>query len=388
MRRAPLERLAITIGSWLFAAVALADSPLARLAESAADEIVRTAKGAVVELPATEDRTGRGLALDLHALVLARLRGRLTLAGSGPRLRIASVVSETPGRLSFSARVLDEPAGTLVDLLSVSVPAGGSDVSFTPQRPPAPNGASIEVAGSNRTPALAATILDLAFLGPDRFLVLSPEEVSLYRWTSEGLSLLARRPLPGPLAAVRTPGGILVTSAQEDSFWALTSRAAKAALIAVEGARLVERQQADAVPWPGAPLGLRYRPGTNLIEGDLPSLGPGPFLDLDSSQGGVAVTADGRLICPGCPDERVGIGVSGLWRGFLAASSPAPPGADDALLVFERTETGLDTRLRLPVEGAVRALTSRVDERSARLVAAIEPATGGSYLLTLDLVRP
>ena len=52
------------------------------------------------------------------------------------------------------------------------------------------------------------------------------------------------------------------------------------------------------------------------------------------------------------------------------------------------TETGVMTRLRLPVEGAVRALSSRVEEHSARLVAAIEPTTGGSYLLSLDLVRP
>ncbi len=388
MLRAPFHRAAFALGGLLLAAAALADSPLARLAGSAADEIVRTAKGAAVELPATEDRTGRGLALDLHALVLARLKGRVAMANSGPRLRIASVVSETPGRLSFSARVLDEPGGALVDLLSISVPAGGGDISFAPQRPLAPNAAKLEIAGSHRTPALAATILDLAFLGPDRLLILSPDEVSLYRVASEGLSLLARRPLPGPLGPVRTPGGILVTSAKEDSFWAATSRAAKAVLIAVEGAQLVERQQADAVPWPGAALGLRYRPGTNLIEGASTSLGPGPFLDLDSTEGGLAVTADGRLLCAGCGEVRVGLGLTGLWHGFLATSSPAPPGAGDALLIFERSGTGLDTRLRLPIEGAVRALTSRVDERSAHLVAAIEPAAGGSYLLTLDLVRP
>lgn len=388
MLRARADLLAFAIGGGLLASVALADSPLARLAESAADEIVRTAKGAAVELPATEDRTGRGLALDLNALILARLKGRLAIVNSGPRLRIASVVSETPARLSFSARVIEEPGATLVDLLSVSIPAAGADLSFVPQRPSLPSGASLEIASSNRTPALTATVLDLAFLGPDRLLILSPDEVTLYRWTSEGLVLLSRRPLPGPYAPVRTPGGILVTAPKEDSFWAMTSRAAHAVLIAVQGAGLIERQQADAVPWPGAALGLRYRPGTNLIEGALTGLGPGPFLDLDSAEGGLAVTADGRLRCLGCRDQRVGLGIAGLWRGFLVASSPAPPGADDALLIFEHSEAGLETPLRLPVDGAVRALTSRVDGRSVRLVAAVAPTTGGSYLLTLDLVRP
>jgi hypothetical protein len=129
----------------------------------------------------------------------------------------------------------------------------------------------------------------------------------------------------------------------------MTSRAAHAALIAVQGAGLIERQQADAVPWAGAALGLRYRPGTNLIEGALTSLGPGPFLDLDSAEGGLAVTADGRLRCLGCRDERVGRGLAGLWRGFLVASSPAPPGADDALLIFEHSEAG-SKPLRLPVK--------------------------------------
>jgi hypothetical protein len=181
---------------------------------------------------------------------------------------------------------------------------------------------------------------------------------------------------------------MLVVAPQEDSFWALTSRAARAALLAVQGTTLVERQRADAVPWPGAASGLRYRPGTNLIEGALTSAGPGPFVDLDAAEGGLGVTADGWLRCLGCPEQRVGLGIAGLWPGFLAASSPAPPGADDALLVFERSEAGLETRLRLPVEGGVRALTSRVEGRGVRLVAAIEPAGGGSQLLTLDLVRP
>lgn len=377
--------LALALGGWLFAAAALADSPLARLADSAADEIARIAKGGVVELQATEDRTGRGLAPDFHALVLARLKGRVPLASSGPRLRIASVVSGTPGRLSFSARVVEEPAGTLVDLLAVSVPAGGGDLTFLPQRPPAPNDARLEISGSLRTPVLATSILDLAFLDADRLLVLSPDEVSLYRWTGDGLSLLARRPLPGPLTPVRTPGGLLVTSAKPDSFWALTSRAARAAFISVEGSRLVERQQADTVPWPAAPQGLRYLPGTNLIEGAPAPFGTGPVLDLDSA---AAISAERRLLCVGCRDQRVGLGLADLWPGFLAVSSPAPPGAQDSLIVLEHTEAGLHTRLRVPVDGGVRALAGRVDQRAARLVAAITVPAEGDYLLVLDLVRP
>ncbi len=385
MRRGA-RRLAIAFCGCFLAAAVQADSLLARLADRVADEIVRTAKGRPVELSTPEDRSLRGLALDLQALVTARLKGQLTLANSGPRLRIASVVSETSGRLSFAARVLEEPAGTLVDLLSASVATGGSDLPWLPQRP-APNGASIEVAGSHRTPALGPAILDVAFLGPDRLLVLSGDEVSAYRWVGDGLSLIGRRPLPGPLSAVRRSGGILVTSDGDDSFWALTSRGARATLVALEGTRLVERQQADAVPWPGAPLGLRYRPGTNLIEGAPSPFGSAPLLDIDPIAG--AVSAEGRLLCAECRDLRVGSGLAGLWPGFLAASSPAPPGAEDALLILEQVEAaGPVIRLRLPVEGAVRALAGKVDGRAGRLIAVIEPPGGDCYLLTLDLMRP
>jgi hypothetical protein len=43
---------------------------------------------------------------------------------------------------------------------------------------------------------------------------------------------------------------------------------------------------------------------------------------------------------------------------------------------------------RLPVDGAVRALAARQRGDTARLVAAIDEAGGGTHLLLLELRRP
>lgn len=367
-----------------------ADSPLAQLADRAAAEVVRTSGGAVVELPPTEDRTGRGLAADLHALILARLKGRVPQATSGPRLRIASVVSETPGRLSFSARVVDEPQGHLVDLLSVSVSFQGADLVFAPVRPVPAEGGSLEVTSSHRTPPLGARVLDLAFLGADRLVLLFSDEVALYRWTTEGLALSGRRALPLPHAPVRSPGGLLVVIPKEDAFWALTSRASRAALFAIEGTKLMPRQEAEAVPLPAAPQGLRYRIGTNLLEGSLADLGPGPFLDVEATSATWALGPDGRILCPDCgaSGARGGRSLASVWDRFAVTSSPSPPDGDDHLVVYEETPSRLEPRLRLAVEGAVGAVGARIEGKTARIVAAVESPNGSSHLLVVDLSRP
>lgn len=377
----------------LAAAPARAGSPLARLAQALADQIAGVAKGRSVELAPPEDRTGRGaaLGLDLRALVAARLEGRVAVDDAGPRLRIVSVLSETPRRIVVSARVVEEPGGRLVDLLSASVETDETLLGLSPERlPTAPR--TIDVLASNRTPPLDAQVLDLAFVGDERIAVLTADALALYRWDDSGVVQESRQALPGPLATVRAPAGIIAAAPHDDALWVLTNRAPRAVLFAVDGKRLVRRTDAAALPWPGCPGGLRYRPGTNLIEGVLSGLGPGPFLALASAEADLAVTPEGelRLASAGGAASgplRAGPTLAPLWRGLVAASSPNPPGSDDAVLLLAREDSGLRLRDTLRVEGAVRALAGRVHGETARLVAAVEEPAGGTYLLLMDLRR-
>ena len=104
----------------VLAAAATPATSLGRLADAVAAEIVRVAAGRPVELAPPEDRTGRRTGRDLDA-------ARPGPAG-GPRprsrARAAARRHRRPGpvgtRLVWSARVVEEPAGTLVDVVSVS----------------------------------------------------------------------------------------------------------------------------------------------------------------------------------------------------------------------------------------------------------------------------
>ena len=102
----------------VLAAAAPPVATLSRLADAVAAEIVRVAAGRPVDLSPPEDRTGAGLAADLDMLVRSRLEGRVTLASSGSRLSVASVVAEVGSRLVWSARVVEEPSAALVDVIS------------------------------------------------------------------------------------------------------------------------------------------------------------------------------------------------------------------------------------------------------------------------------
>ena len=142
------------------------------------------------------------------------------------------------------------------------------------------------------------------------------------------------------------------------------------------------------MPWPGSAAGLRFRPGTDLIEGAVDGLGSGPFLHLDES--GVAVDRDGRLLSPaGAASElRVGPPLAPLWPRHLAASSAAPPGERDAVLILSLSPpAGARVISELPVTGSVRALAAQVTGNAARLVAAVESA-GQTHFVVFDLATP
>ncbi len=365
---------------------ARAEATLARLADDAAAALVRAARGLPIELGATEDRTGRGagLALDLQALVQARLPTARAPA-DGRRVRVTSVLSEGPGRLVFSARLVEEPGGRLLDLVSVSMATDAGDLSLASVPWPGASG-RIDVVRQARTPSLPAAVLDVAFLDDTRLVVLWAEELGLYRWEDGGLRLESRSPLRGARVAVRTPGGLIAVAEREGAFWAMTSRVARPALFGVEGTRIVERASAEAVPWPGSRTGVRFRAGTNLLEGAIDGLGEGPFLALETDEAPLAVTSEGRLLGLGDSDQRAGAGLAVPRPGILVTSTTLPPPEADAVVAIERRPP-YATLARLPVDGSVRALAARPTGNRSRIVAAVE-REDGTHLLALEVGWP
>jgi hypothetical protein len=363
-------------------------SPLPRLAQAFADEVARVARGRAVELAPIQDRTGLGgtLALDLHRLILARLEGRVRLESADERLVVTPALSENGKRLVLSARVTGEPGARLLDVLSASAEYDGDLLTLSPTRPVSSR-TTVDIVSTTRTPSLDGPVLDLAFAGDDRLVLLFPDSVALHRVETAGLAQESRRRLPGPLATVRAAAGMLVASEREASLWAMTNRSPRAVLLELDGSRLVERAQAEALPWPGSPAGLRYRAGTNLLDGALPTLGAGPFLAVRSVDGDAAVLLDGQLRLAGAPGgPRVGPALARLGRGLLAAPSADPPGDEDSLLVLARDDSGVRLAEALPVEGAVRALAARTKDEATHLVLAVE-RSGATHLLFLDLRR-
>jgi len=384
--RAGLSGRAVLSVFALLAALPSAESVPSRLARSLAAQIAGAARGRPVELAVPEDRTGRGpgFALDLQALTVLRLReAGSALADTGPRLRVEAVVTEGPDRMVVSARVVEEPGGGLVDVLSASVETDQASLPLSVlPRPPAT--ASLDVLSSYRTPPLEETVLAIAPLGEEHLVALSPDDALLYRLEATGLAFQSRRALPGPPSTVRAPAGLIAAAPAEQAFWALTNRSPRAALFAVAGGRLALREEAAALPWPQSEDGLRFRPGTNLIEGRLQGVGAGPFVAVGE---GLAVAADGSLLPRGSSDLRVGTALTALWPGAVAASSALPPGSADSILILATDSQGVRLLDSLPVDGAIRALARQPLGRADRLIAAVEAVDGTFHLVVVDLSR-
>ncbi|HEU0092890.1 MAG TPA: hypothetical protein VFS78_12295, partial [Vicinamibacteria bacterium] len=244
----------------VLAAAASPVATLGRLADAVAAEIVRVSAGRPVDLSAPEDRTGAGLGTDLDTLVRSRLEGRVTLATSGPRLSVASVVAEVGSRLVWSARVVEEPSAALVDVISVSSSWDPGLLPLIPNRGGA-GAEGVDVLDRATTPPIEGRIVALAFMSDERLLVLFDDALALYRRDGLALRLESRRDLPGPLSTVRFPGGLLLASESESACWALTSRTPRAVLFSLDGSRLTATHQAEVVPWPRIAAGVRLRPG-------------------------------------------------------------------------------------------------------------------------------
>ena len=380
------------VAAVLLLAAAAPESSLGRLADAIAGEILRVSAGRPLDLSPADDRTGLGaLGADLQALVRSRLDGRVPLAGTGPRLAVTSVLAQVGTRLVWSGRIVEEPSGTLVDVVSVSGPWDPALLPLVASRGAGSEG--VDVLERTATPPIEGRIVALAFAGDQRLLVLFDDALASYRRDGLALRLDSRRDVPGPLAPVRFPGGVLRAAEGESACWALTSRASRAILFTVEGSRLTPTHQADALPWPRAAAGARFRPGTNLIDVALPGV-EGPVLAMEPDAGWV-VDADGGLARAGRASgpeagrgraaARTGAAVALLWPGLLAAAAPDPPGERDRIVLLRETDASVAGSL--PVDGAVRALAARRQGGGALLAAALEDPAGGFRIALFSLAE-
>jgi hypothetical protein len=243
----------------------------------------------------------------------------------------------------------------------------------------------VAVLAATRSASLAEPALAVAFLDDTRVAVLSPFSISVQKLDRARFVPVARRELPFPRSTVRTPGGVLLPG--DDACWALTSGMTRAVLYALEGERLVERADAEVLPWPEAAHGVRFREGTNLLE-------DGEALLLMPRMDGLAVDSAGRLVAlPPTVDHspataaspRVGGALAALGGGRVAVSSPAPPGSPDRIQVFERRGDELEKRGEIAVEGTVRALAARRSPAALRIAAAIETAASERMVLVIGV---
>ena len=358
---------------------------LARLADRFADAIAAAAGGRPVELAPLEAEGRRASdALDLRALTLARLTGRLAVHDDGPRLRVVGALAEQAGRLVVSARLVEEPGGGLAELVSASIETDPR--RFETRTEPPRAGRAVDWLGSRRTAPMDDRVLAMAWLPDDRLAVLHPDAAALYRWMPPDLVLLDRHPLPAARGGgeTRIDAGVISAATHDQAFWAMTNARPRAVLLGVAGGHLVERSEGDALPWPGVEGGLRFRPGTNLLEGQTRRFGPTPLLAIAPDGVAAAVADDARLLGPGADTGlHVGPTLAQLWDGWIAASSADPPGIADSLLLL-RTGDGrlLDS---FSIEGAIRALAGNIEGDPARLAAAVEPVSGGTALEMIEL---
>lgn len=362
---------------------AAAQTSIHRLADAFAREVQRVAAGRPAAVSAPEDRTGRGGALsaDLLALINARLPPPGTAAVT---LRMAPVLAESRGRLTLSSRVLDAD-GAFVDVVTASVAVEDGALVLYPTRS-VPAAAAADVLLSAKTPWEGARILDLALLGTDRLLVLTVEDARLFGIVEGRLEPLARYWLPGPFVPVRHPGGLVAWTPGDRAAWVMTSRSPRAVLLALEGDRLVVRETAAAVPWPGVPGGLRFRDGTNLLEMER-SDGPVAVLSVERcADDDGSVTPEGVLqLGTASPGLRVGPAIALLGQGMVAAAAPTPPGVPDHIRILKRETEGFEIVDTLSTDGTVAALAALRQGGTLRLAAALEGTAGARELWLLDL---
>ena len=182
-----------------------------------------------------------------------------------------------------------------------------------------------------------ARVLDLAFTRRDRLVVLMDGAIALFRVGDGKLERIDERPLATP-GTVRLPAGILAAEAGGDTVWVATNRREGAVLYSTESDRLWEVERAAALPWPGVARGLTYRPGTNLLEGEMAEVGPGPFIRVGD---GWAIDGDGKFRVQGITAPwKAGSAAVRLGPRRFMTSGAGAPGAHDLQQFLSIAEDG------------------------------------------------
>ena len=276
--------------------------------------------------------------------------------------------------------------GALCCALNITI--GWSQATFA-ATPPSPVTAATLARTTSPEPFLA-----LAFVSDTRLLALSASTVMLLRTDVPELTSVVHLALDGPLQAVRAPAGLLVVDPESDAAWIVTNRSVRTWLVAWSDDRLSLRAEAEAAPVPGSKRALRYREGTNWIEGSVPHLGSGPFLAIELAERDWAVTTSARLLSTNAKATkeegerpRVGPTLAALWPGWVAASTDHRPGSGDALLILARHKGAVREVAALPTDESIRALASRRVGTHMRLAVASETAAGATRLILLELKR-
>lgn len=225
------------------------------------------------------------------------------------------------------------------------------------------------VLGRLDRPALA-----LAFMGPDRLLVVDEKWISLWRLEASSMTLEATLEAPASAERVRH-ASTLIHAPEGERAWVLSTGWTAAILVGADGGGLKVESTAEALPWPRAAAGVRFRAGTSLIDGPLTGLARGPYVAL-AADGSAAVDAEGRLLLGARPEAepRVGSALARPWPDLLIASTTTAL-APDALLLLR---PGPPTRplARVELNGLIRALATHTDGSAGIAVAAVEDGAG------------
>jgi len=213
-------------------------------------------------------------------------------------------------------------------------------------------------------PPLEGRILDLAILSDGRLLALTTTELARLRIDGARVRVEARRLLPGPFAPVRKPAGLLVVG--PGTVWVASNRLPDVLLVRLDDPLTLD-SRAPRLPWPGAATGLHHVEGTDLLDGNVAGLPPGPYLGLAP---GLALSPRGQLLGSDGPVSglRLGPPISLPWPDLLLGSGPLPPsGRDELIAVVLRPERRVVGRLPLP--GPVQGVA--VDVRAVPALAVV-----------------
>jgi hypothetical protein len=221
---------------------------------------------------------------------------------------------------------------------------------------------------------LARPVLAMAFCPSGRVLLLEDDRVSLWRLAPNAMVHEEDWPAPARPETIRHPGGLIHGTGGTPDFWVLRSGWPEAFLLREEGG-LSQAASAALIPWPGAPGGLHFRAGTNLIEGVLEGLGPGARVAL-SEDGVLAIDGESLLHATNgdAPALRLGSAVTHPWSDIAVASSSATRAPDTLLSVALDTRPVSATQITR-LDGLIRALAVAVNKDAAHLLVAVDGPT-------------